>query len=168
VSSNGTIRLGRGEFVLLNAGMEAPYGGAADFHDLLADRGSSAELYFASPTTFRRRGLNVPLPDPQLVYGSLWQKWDAFSDVRVPESTYEEMAQALAVSQARVLTRTWKYPRFMLTGFTGRVRFDLVRRVSVEAARLFGGLSALAFYSGVGYRTTMGMGQCRLLEQEGV
>lgn len=161
LAANSPISLLGREFLFVDAGMEPPHGGAATFEELLVDRGKSVEMRFVSPTTFRRRGVNVPLPDPALVYGSLWQKWQAFSDVRVEEGVYEEMSGALAVSAASIRTRMWKFPKFMLTGFAGGVLFELVRPVSCEARSLFNALSSMAFYTGVGYRTTMGMGQCR-------
>jgi len=162
LASNGSIRLASHEFKLLHAALESPYGGAAEYADLLHDRGAGIDLRFTSPATFRRRGLNVPLPDPMLVYGSLWQKWQAFSNVQVPESVFEEMSAALALSRMDGHTRVWKFPRYMMTGFVGIAGYELVGKVSAAARELFGALSSLAFFAGVGYRTTMGMGQCRV------
>ncbi len=85
-------------FYLLSAGMESQYGGIASFSDLWADKGTSIMMRFTSPTTFRRRGLNVPLPDPTLVYGSLWQRWQAFSDVHVSEEGEEKQDDAKAIT----------------------------------------------------------------------
>ena len=166
LASNGSIRLAGHEFTLIEANLQPPYGGAAEYAELKTDRGREIELRFTSPATFRRRGLNVPLPDPALVYGSLWQKWQAFSGVPVPESVFEEMMGALALSRMDGHTRVWKFPRYMMTGFVGAVAFELVGKVSRAARELFGALSGLAFFSGVGYRTTMGMGQCRIAAEE--
>jgi CRISPR-associated endoribonuclease Cas6 len=154
------------DFVVIEAGMEPPYGGAQTFADIYRDIGPSAILRFVSPTTFRRDGLNIPLPDPGLVYGSLWQKWQHFSDVRVEQEVFDEMMTALALSGAEIRTWVWKFPRFKMLGFAGVTRFELVHNVSPEARKLFGGLSSLAFYSGVGYQTAMGMGQCVMLVGE--
>lgn len=165
-ASKGRINIQGSEFVVIEAGMEPPYGGAAAFRDIYRDIGSSAVLRFVSPTTFRRQGLNVPLPDPGLVYGSLWQKWRRFSDVDVEQEVFDEMTAALALSGAEIRTRVWKFPRFKMMGFAGLTRFELVRGVCSDARKLFGGLSSLASYSGVGYRTAMGMGQCVLVEAE--
>ncbi len=53
----------------------------------------------------------------------------------------------------------------MMTGFVGSASFRLAKPVSTEARKLFGGLSSMAFYSGVGHRTTMGMGQCMVVRE---
>lgn len=166
LARNDAIELHGTPFHILEAGLEPPFGGAAEFRTLLADRGSEARLRFMSPTTFRRQGLNVPLPDPGLVYGSLWQKWQALSDAPVEQRIFDELSAALALSEARIGTRGWKYPKFTMIGFTGTALYQIVRPVSAEARMLFAALSALSFYTGVGYRTTMGMGQCRLLEEQ--
>lgn len=161
VARKGTIVLNGIEFELLEALMDEPNGGAATFEELYSAPTKQAVLRFVAPTTFRRKGLNVPLPDPLLVYGSLWQRWQAFSDVSVDEAVYDEMTAALALRAASVHTRVWKFPKFMMTGFVGLTEFELAREVTREAAVLFGALTKLAFFTGVGYRTTMGMGQCR-------
>lgn len=161
VARKGSVLLNGSEFALLEAGMEEPNGGAATFEELYSAPIKQAALRFVAPTTFRRKGLNVPLPDPMLVYGSLWQRWQAFSDVAVDEAVYDEMAAAVALRAASIHTRVWKFPKFMMTGFVGITEFELAREVTPEAAALFGALTKLAFLTGVGYRTTMGMGQCR-------
>lgn len=165
-ASKNCITIQGKDFVVIDVRMEPPYGGAQTFADIYRDIGPSAVLRFVSPTTFRRRGLNIPLPDPGLVYGSLWQKWQHFSDVSVEQEVVDEMMTALALSGAEIRTRVWKFPRFKMLGFAGVTRFELVRDVSPESRKLFGGLSSLAFYSGVGYRTAMGMGQCVMLVGE--
>lgn len=162
VARKGRICLNGVDLELLEAGMEHPNGGAATFEELLSEPVAQACIKFVSPTTFRRKGLNVPLPDPGLVYGSLWQKWQAYSDIGFAEEVYDEMCGALALRAANVHTRVWKFPRYTMTGFVGISEFELVREVSCVAKRLFGGLTRMAFFTGVGYRTTMGVGQRRI------
>jgi len=166
LARNDSIDLQGTPFHLMDALLEPPFGGTAGFESLLTDKGREQRLRFVSPTTFRRQGLNVPLPDPGLVYGSLWQKWQALSDVQVDQRVFDELSPAIALSEARIGTRGWKYPRFTMIGFTGVAVYQIVRPVSAEARMLFAALSGLSFYTGVGYRTTMGMGQCRVLENE--
>lgn len=165
-AANGVIRLGNHSFKIREARMDGKFGGVATYADLMKDAEKTFPLRFVSPTVFRRKGVGVPLPEPELVYGSLWQKWKAFSDVKVDEKVYKEMLSALALSAMDCRTKTWKYPRHVIKGFVGIAEFELVKRVSDDARTLFGALSSLAFFTGVGYKTSMGMGQCRMVEQD--
>lgn len=170
VADHGSIRIGGNSFNFQSAQMDGKYGSVSSFQELIdGPEIRTAILRFTSPTTFRRRGNCVPLPDPLLVYNSLWLKWQAFSDIKVTESVFEEMMGSLVLAEMNGHTRIWKYPAFMLNGFVGLVRFELAKPVSKEARCLFGALSRLAGFSGVGYHATMGMGQCSFLElQESV
>ncbi|MGB9724346.1 MAG: CRISPR system precrRNA processing endoribonuclease RAMP protein Cas6, partial [Chloroflexia bacterium] len=67
---------------------EHPWAGRATYEDLagryLLSFGAPSphvELEFASPTTFRSAGRNLPLPLPGPVFGGLVEKWNAFSSV---------------------------------------------------------------------------------------
>lgn len=141
--------------------MNPPLGGVESFKDMLDQPAATAEMQFVSPTTFRRKGLNVPLPDPQLVYGSLFQKWQTFSGLPASEELFQEMSSVIALTRTRISTSMWRFPRFVLVGFEGTAVYELTKSVSRDAYLLFAALSKLSFYTGVGYRTTMGMGQCR-------
>ena len=57
---------------------EHPWAGSASYEQLAApllerpaELPTRWELLFAAPVTFRRRGVNMPLPMPELVFGSL-------------------------------------------------------------------------------------------------
>ncbi|MGQ9455370.1 MAG: CRISPR system precrRNA processing endoribonuclease RAMP protein Cas6 [Armatimonadota bacterium] len=166
VASNRSIRLGNCEFTLLDIGLESPYGGVCNYSDLCGKPRREVMIRFTSPVTFRRSGLNIPLPDQSLVYQSLWQKWRTFSDQLMPEHLFADMMSVLAVNALDGHTRVWKFPRYKITGFVGLVGYELVRPVGPDVMALFGALSEFAFYAGVGYKTTMGMGQCRIIERE--
>ncbi len=144
--------------------MDGVFGGIASYSDLLKSIGKSVEMRFSSPLSFKRRGINVPIPDPLLVYGSLWQKWQALSDVQVDEAVYEEMIESVALSGMDGHTRVWKFPHNMFVGFVGVAKYELIKKVSDDSEKLFGALSQLAFFTGVGAKTTMGLGQCKILQ----
>ncbi|OPZ87055.1 MAG: hypothetical protein BWY76_00657 [bacterium ADurb.Bin429] len=157
------MRLGASLFKIVSTEMEEGCGAVP--YDALPMEMERAVLRFLSPTTFRRAGQSYPLPDPSLVYGSLWRKWQAFSTVPFPQDACDELLGAVALSRAALRTRGWQFARYLLTGFTGVAEFVLTKEVSSEARRLFGALSRFARYASVGLRTTMGLGQCVLLEE---
>lgn len=118
-------------------------------------------LYFASPTTFRSGGKNVPLPLPGLVFGSLVDRWNAISPITISAEVRQYAEECLAISQCRLRTHTVDVAGGKQVGFTGSCSYVAVRSDSYWL-RVVDLLAAFAFYSGVGYKTTMGFGQTYL------
>ena len=58
-----------------------PWAGRTTFQDIAQDAAltrasNQVRLEFVSPTAFRNNGQDVPLPTPDLVFRSYWQKWN--------------------------------------------------------------------------------------------
>jgi CRISPR-associated endoribonuclease Cas6 len=174
------LRLGRALFLIkeiLATPEGSPWAAYTSFGELWAQAGQPeprerlVELEFRSPTAFgfgqREWGKQSHiLPDPRLVFSSLARTWAAFAppaqrlDPRAVEAYVDEnvVVQRLNGLETRML----HFGRYPQVGFVGRVTYRLMDRTS-EAAGWWQTLSALAdfaFYGGVGYKTTMGMGQC--------
>ena len=120
-----------------------------------------AELEFASPTGFRSGGRTLPVPLPALVYGGLVEKWNDFAPVAVSEEVRRFAEECLAIGRYRLSTRAIAAKgKSVQIGFVGRCRY-----VALNKDRYWLGLIQLltdyAFYAGVGYQTTAGMGQAR-------
>jgi len=120
-------------------------------------------LLFASPTTFHSGGRSVPLPLPELVFGSLLERWNAFAPVALPEETRRYAAECLAVSRYDLETRSLPFKE-------GAVKIGMVGQVTFAATRydrywlsLIHLLAEFALFAGVGAGVTMGMGQARPL-----
>jgi len=58
-------------------------------------------------------------------------------------------------------TRMVDFGSYKLLGFVGNVRYLLPEDMHEILRRTINCLADYAFYAGVGYRTTMGMGVCR-------
>ncbi len=104
------------------------------------------------------RQLTVPLPLPELVFGSLLARWNAFASLALPDELRRYAQECLAVSRYRLRTQALKFGQATSVGFVGECQYTALvwdaywlRAVSL--------LSAYAFYSGVGVRTAVGMGQ---------
>lgn len=117
-------------------------------------------LQFASPTTFRSGGKNLPAPLPELVFGSLLEKWNAYAPVALPEEARRFAGECLALSRYELRTRSLPIKEGMKIGFVGRATFTALNpdRYWLSLMNL---LADFALYAGVGAGTTMGMGQCR-------
>jgi CRISPR-associated endoribonuclease Cas6 len=120
-----------------------------------------ATLHFASPTSFRSGGMHMPLPLPGLVFGSLVERWNAFSPVTLNPETRRFGEEQIAISRYRLESRAAAHKEGGLrVGGLGRVTYTALSRdrywLSVMQI-----LADFAFYSGVGVQTAAGMGQTR-------
>ena len=123
-------------------------------------------LEFATPTTFKNRSHYVPLPQPDLVFGSLLDRWQLFAPIALHPEVRRFAAETVVLSRYRLRTRGTPYKQGRVKiGFTGRVIFSALTRDRywLNVLHL---LAAFAFYSGVGAMTSSGLGQVRWVNDQ--
>lgn len=168
LGSASSVELAHGRFRvagLLLAPEEHPAAGAASY-EALAERwlfpGSSLpqriRMRFFSPTTFHSRGRHVPLPVPQLVFGSLAERWNAYAPICLSPEVVGGLGEQLAVGRYRLETRLVDFGVGKQVGFVGSCEFVLLEAepAVAGAAHL---LARSAFFSGIGHKVAMGLGQ---------
>jgi CRISPR-associated endoribonuclease Cas6 len=132
----------------------------ADVHD---SAGHKITLHFRTPTAFTMR--NSPfrhmhiLPDPALVFGQLADYWDTLTGRDTRDGTRHFCSQSVVVARHDIESHIYAYRRSKQVGFTGRVTFEVLHKEAADMIRHLHRLADLAFYTGVGSKTTMGMGQ---------
>jgi CRISPR-associated endoribonuclease Cas6 len=122
---------------------------------------SSVALRFESPTCFIENKQALPLPVPRYVFGYLANKWQLASPVALPVEDLQHFVESIFLSQARIETRLVDLQRYKRTGFVGECRFALHSALPENYRQALHLLAELAFFSGVGSHTTMGLGQVR-------
>lgn len=115
---------------------------------------------FASPTTFHRDGRQVAYPLPELVIGSLLDKWNTFAPIALPNEARRYAAECLALSRFELKSRRVKVAGGSQSGMVGRALFTTLTYDRYWMS-LMQTLAHYSYYSGVGAKTSMGMGQCR-------
>lgn len=148
------------------AGVEAvPGPGFVSFHGLIEAASQSREigLEFLSPTAFRVERKNFLFPEPRLVFASLLHHWDAYSD-RPLSTSVEGCLDFITVSRYQLQTEMVSFSKFKWIGFKGQVVYQLPQWFTPEQVKALNCLTEFSFYSGVGWKTTMGMGQCQRRE----
>ena len=122
---------------------------------------NKVNLEFYSPTTFRVGGRNYPLPDPQLVFLNLLQKWNTFSPIYLGENYIDFIKANVLPGAYKLQTRIIHFDKYKQVGFTGNCSFSIRKQRDDILARVLFMLAEFAYYAGIGYKTTMGMGQVR-------
>ena len=148
-------------------------------HPILAGRPFAPQitLAFLSPTSFESNNLHIPLPLPNLVFGSLVDRWNRFSPLlKLAPELRQQMAETVAISHyelrsAAVPQKSGPDGRSqgstpLHIGAEGYVTYTIAgksseQRLRVELISKLQTLANFAMYSGVGVKTTTGMGQCR-------
>lgn len=126
---------------------------------------SEIRLWLASPTTFKRDDKQMPFPLPDLLFGSLLRKWNAFCPPALvlpdgPVGITEYAAKYVAISRYDLQTIPVRGKEAgVAIGAMGHVSYaDLGGDLNMHAALHL--LASFAPYAGVGARTTTGLGQC--------
>lgn len=127
---------------------------------------TTIKLEFASPTTFRMTGNHKqtrswPVPMPEWVFGSLYRQWNLFGPTTMDNRLLDFVQEFVVLSRYRLSTRAIpgknKIPQM---GCVGQATYTLITEDVWQANQLHI-LSDFAFYSGIGYQTTTGLGQSR-------
>jgi CRISPR-associated endoribonuclease Cas6 len=151
--------------------MEHPWAGISSYEEIYNEAVSRTTvankltLEFSSPTTFRTAGSNYPLPDPQKVFLNLLQKWNYYSPIHLGDNYVEFIQDNVFPSAHKLQTRIMHFDKYKQVGFTGTCSYGIRKQKEDILIRVLHMLAEYAFYAGIGYKTTMGMGQGRLLHR---
>lgn len=167
------IRLGKADFVIdsvYGAPGSHPWCGYATAESLQAEAGLAQQirLEFATPTSFNQTDKAdsgaarvALLPEPRLIWTSLSAKWQRFTSLPLPDGFQAWAERNVVVSEVRRWeTRALRYKGGDLLGGLGDVTFQALHD-DPAMVRAWNLLADFAFFSGVGRKTTIGMGQCR-------
>jgi CRISPR-associated endoribonuclease Cas6 len=127
-------------------------------------------LSFASPTAFNTNVRSfVLVPEPLLVWGSLIRTWNSYAPASLAFSQTELreiLTNGMTVLKCDLSTCTLRYPKYTQKGFVGRCSY-LIPKEERYAAQITC-LASFAQFACVGYKTTMGMGQARRVDEKGL
>ena len=121
-------------------------------------------MQFSSPTTFKSGGRHVPIPLPELVFGSLLERWNAHAPISFPAEVKRYAAECLAVSRYVLETRPVPMKSGGLrVGAVGRISYTTVNYDSYWMS-VIATLAAFSLFAGVGAGTSAGLGQARAVD----
>ncbi len=116
---------------------------------------------FKTPTAFKKRDKDFPLPEPKLIFKGLIRKWIIFSGIKIEEDLKYMIENEIEIMGVWIKTQKIAFSKLgKLTGFTGRV----VLYINSENEKVLKWINILGKFSefaGVGRKTTMGFGMVR-------
>ncbi len=118
-------------------------------------------MHFATATAFSLGERQFCLfPEPSLVWGSLLRTWNRYAPIRMhmeKQTIHESLGRHISVTACKLHHAFLHFPTYVQKGFVGRCTYHL--NADQQLAEHLTTLAAFAQYAGVGYKTTMGMGQ---------
>ncbi|MCQ3933174.1 MAG: hypothetical protein DPW16_22220 [Chloroflexi bacterium] len=105
--------------------------GQTNYQTLAADHQRQApprefQMDFLTPTTFKVKGVDMPLPIPAHVFGGLERRWRELSGMALPRALNPFLDYFVAVEEVhRVNTVHLRLQADHQTGFTGQVTFKI-------------------------------------------
>jgi CRISPR-associated endoribonuclease Cas6 len=126
----------------------------------------SLELTFDTPAAFHSGGKNVPLPLPELVFGSVLERWNDYAPLTLGQTVREFARECVGIAYYDLKAWAVAVAGGKQVGFVGRVGYRVLR-YDPYFTRALNLLADFARFCGVGVKTSMGMGQARRTDGDG-
>jgi CRISPR-associated endoribonuclease Cas6 len=133
-----------------------------EFYYTPADKYLNIE--FLTPTSFKSNGNYIIIPNVKYIYQSLMNKCSAASDKEFEmfdSDTLEQLTQNSQISQYKLKSTYFPMEGIRIPSFKGSISFKMNGTDTLARYARF--LMKFGEYSGVGIKTSMGMGAIRLV-----
>jgi len=172
------LMLGNAKFIIeeVTTSRTGNWSGYTTFAEILSSASSKPviSMQFVSLTAFSIGEVDSSgprfaiFPEPTLVFDSLLRRWNQFADQPLgdPQKWQKWVSNHIVVRRYRTKSALWQFEHHPQIGFVGDCTYEIKGNYPSETREL-NALADFAFYSGVGYKTTMGMGQCRRMRDKG-
>ncbi|MEH2174254.1 CRISPR-associated endoribonuclease Cas6 [Nostoc sp.] len=131
----------------------------AQLYEEANERNSSINLTFSTPTAFRQGQYDTTLPTRESVFNSLLSRWNKYSGIEFTQIAIESIFPSFVNIHTEILADS----RSKFIGIIGEVTYKILGVVEPIQIKQINALADFALYTGVGRKTTMGMGMTRRL-----
>lgn len=123
-------------------------------------------LEFISPTSFRVLGKNYLFPDTKHIFKSYIKKWNAFVDRNeyIDEKYLENIEESCFCIRHKLHTELMNMGKYKIVGFKGKCYYEIESKGNEELKMMMNKLIGFSNFCGTGYKTTMGMGETRVIK----
>ncbi len=121
-------------------------------------------INFLSPTTFGSKSIHYILPDVSVVFENCINKWNYFCPklMKIPSDKLQLITESCYLVKYNLKTENVNIDNYKIVGFKGSCYFEIPSNVDEKVLRYITTLLKFTRYSGIGYKTTMGMGQVKV------
>ncbi|MGB5899905.1 MAG: CRISPR-associated endoribonuclease Cas6, partial [Geitlerinemataceae cyanobacterium] len=123
-------------------------------YDRASNENRTIAFQFATPVAFRQGKYDTALPTRESIFNSLLSRWNKYSGIAFSELSIE----SLFPSYFNIQTEMVMDSRSRFIGCVGEITYKIMGDVEPLKIKQINVLSNFAIYSGVGRKTTMGMG----------
>lgn len=121
-------------------------------------------IHFMTPTAFKQNGRYMNYPDIRSIFSNLMNRYDAANpeESMKDEDTLDQLVERTMLSRYELRSTTFSLEKIHIPAFIGKItlRMNGTQTMSNFANMLF----RFATYSGIGIKTSLGMGAVRLIE----
>lgn len=119
-------------------------------------------IRFITPCSFKSNENYCIFPSAELILKSLVNKWNAFSEEFVldDEDTLKELIERTRIVKYDLRSVGYHIKSIVIPAFIGNITMSI--KGPVQLVRLFNLLIAYGEYSGIGIKTALGMGGCKV------
>lgn len=121
-------------------------------------------IRFVTPTAFKQNGRYVNYPDIRAIFSNLMKRYDAVSEESMyDEDTLDQLTEKAVVSRYELRSTIFSIEGVRIPAFIGKMtlRMDGTQTMTNFANMLF----HFGSYSGIGIKTSLGMGAVQLLTE---
>ncbi|MGQ4646188.1 CRISPR-associated endoribonuclease Cas6 [Lyngbya aestuarii] len=131
----------------------------AQLYEQASESNRQIDFSFCTPTAFRQSKYDCALPSRELVFNSLIKRWNQYSGIELPQTLVEHIFPSFFDIHTEIIADS----RSKFIGCVGVISFRILGNVETLIIQQINALADFALYSGVGRKTTMGMGMLRRL-----
>ncbi|MBF0224744.1 MAG: CRISPR-associated endoribonuclease Cas6 [Desulfobacterales bacterium] len=113
-----------------------------------------------SPTSFKNGDSHIPLPMPEFIIKSIYKQMP-LSMQEYLQTEPELLIKFIQLKEHRIYSVYNRKNHGAITSFEGKTRWQIDKKASQQEKEAIWTIFRFAFYSGIGVKTTQGMGMCR-------
>ncbi|WP_017662206.1 CRISPR-associated endoribonuclease Cas6 [Baaleninema simplex] len=143
-----------------------PWANAATYAELYenaSDNNRRISFQLSTPVAFRQKKYDTALPSAESVFKSLLNSWNKYSGIELPEFSTESVFPCYFNIHTEIVDfdfrKKGKSGKFI--GAVGTIDYRILGDVAPETIQTLNALADYALYTGIGRKTTMGMGVAR-------